>query len=84
MAHDVGKIPVRYALTPTSAVTYQVSVDIHPDPEEFHPHLSFDYNSRQPESAMGYGWNSGGLSVSPCCRNDLLRRKVVSSVVERR
>ncbi|WP_307984016.1 FG-GAP-like repeat-containing protein [uncultured Bacteroides sp.] len=62
MAHDVGEIPVRYALTPAGAVTYQVPVDIHPDPEEFHPHLSFDYNSRQPESAMGYGWNIGGLS----------------------
>ena len=61
-ACDVGEIPVQYALTPTGAVTYQVPMDIHPDPEEFHPRLSFGYNSQQRESAMGYGWNIGGLS----------------------
>lgn len=60
--YDVGEIPVQYALTPTGAVTYQVPMDIHPDPEEFHPRLSFGYNSQQRESAMGYGWNIGGLS----------------------
>jgi hypothetical protein len=37
-------------------------MDIHPDPEEFHPRLSFGYNNQQRESAMGYGWNIGGLS----------------------
>ena len=61
-AYDVGEIPVQYALTPTGAVTYQVPMDIHPDPEDFHPRLSFGYNSQQRESAMGYGWNIGGLS----------------------
>lgn len=59
---DVGEIPVQYALTPAGAVTYQVPMDIHPDLEEFQPRLSFSYNSLQPESAVGYGWNIGGLS----------------------
>lgn len=60
--YDVGEIPVQYTLTPTGAVTYQVPMDIHPDPEDFHPNLSFGYNSQQRESAIGYGWNIGGLS----------------------
>lgn len=59
---DVGEIPLQYTLTPTGAVTYQVPIDIHPDPEQFQPQLSFSYNSQQPESLMGYGWNIGGLS----------------------
>lgn len=61
-SYDVGEIPVEYALTPTGAVTYQVPLDIHPDAEEFQPRLSFSYNNQQRESAMGYGWNIGGLS----------------------
>ena len=40
----------------------QVAIDIHPDPEDFHPRLSFCYNSQQRESALGYGWNISGLS----------------------
>lgn len=60
--YEVGEIPIQYALTPTGAVTYQVAIDIHPDPEDFHPRLSFCYNSQQRESALGYGWNISGLS----------------------
>jgi len=60
--YDVGEIPIQYALTPTGAVTYQVAIDTHPDPEDFHPRLSFCYNSQQRESALGYGWNISGLS----------------------
>ena len=59
---DVGEIPYQYTMTPTGAVTYQIPIDIYPDAEEVQPHLSFDYNSMQRESIMGYGWNIGGLS----------------------
>ncbi len=62
-SNDVGEIPVQYALTPTGAVTYQVPMDVYPEPEGFYPKLSFNYNSQQRESAMGYGWNIGGLSA---------------------
>lgn len=61
--YDVGEIPVQYALTPSGAVTYQVAMDIHPDAENFQPQLSFSYNNQQRESALGYGWNIGGLSA---------------------
>lgn len=59
---DVGEIPIKYALSQSGAVTYQVPADIHPDPEHFQPELSFGYNSQQSEGALGYGWNINGLS----------------------
>lgn len=59
---DVGEIPVEYSLTPSGAVSYTVPIDVHPDTEGFQPRLSFMYNSQQHETALGYGWNIGGLS----------------------
>lgn len=58
----VGEIPVEYSLTPSGAVSYTIPIDVHPDTEEFQPHLSFMYNSQQRETALGYGWNISGLS----------------------
>ena len=63
--YEVGEIPIQYALTPTGAVTYQVAIDIHPDPEDFHPRLSFCYNSQQREAHWGMGGISVGSPVSP-------------------
>lgn len=60
--YDVGKIPAEYALSPTGAITYQIPINIHPSVDDFQPQLSFNYNSQQGESALGYGWNMGGLS----------------------
>ena len=60
--YDVGAIPVEYSLTPSGAVSYTIPIDVHPDTEEFQPHLSFMYNSQQRETALGYGWNISGLS----------------------
>ena len=60
--YDVGEIPVEYSLTPSGAVSYTIPIDVHPDTEEFQPHLSFMYNSQQRETALGYGWNISGLS----------------------
>ena len=60
---DVGEIPVQYALSPTGAVTYQVPINVHSASDGFQPQLSFSYNSQQNESALGYGWNIGGLSA---------------------
>lgn len=60
---DVGEIPVQYALSPTGAVTYQIPINIPTDPDGFQPQLSFSYNSQQNESALGYGWNIGGISA---------------------
>lgn len=61
--NDVGEIPIQYALSPSGATTYQIPVDIYPDQEQFQPNLFFSYNSQQGESAVGYGWNIGGLSA---------------------
>ena len=51
--YDVGEIPVEYSLTPSGAVSYTIPIDVHPDTEEFQPHLSFMYNSQQRETALG-------------------------------
>lgn len=59
----VGEIPIQYALSPTGAVTYNVPIDIVPEPSEFQPMLSLSYSSQSGVGLAGWGWNISGLSV---------------------
>lgn len=63
--YEVGEIPIQYALTPTGAVTYQVAIDIHPDPEDFHPVCRSVTIANNVKAHWGMGGISVGSPVSP-------------------
>jgi len=58
----VGEIPVSSSVTPTGAVTYNVSIEVSPGKQGVQPQLSLVYNSLAGNGIVGVGWNIGGLS----------------------
>jgi len=58
----VGAIAGAANVSPTGAFTYNIPLALPPGVSNMMPQLAITYNSQQPASIMGVGWNISGLS----------------------
>lgn len=60
-SYAVGEIPITPG-TSLGAATYQVPIEIYPEPMGMQPSLSLNYNSSGGNGELGIGWSLGGIS----------------------